>query len=95
MRVYVNNNTAICIAENDVFRERNKHIEVDNHIVRKKLEANIFVAKHVASGHQLANFLTKPLGRTRVDFICDKLECWICMIYMLQLEGGSVEKDTI
>ena len=31
--------------------ERNKHIEADCHIVRKKLEEKIVVAKHVSSGH--------------------------------------------
>jgi len=50
-----------------------EHIEVDCHIVRKKFEEKIVVAKHVPSGHQLTHLLTKPLGRTMVDFICDKL----------------------
>ena len=62
-----------------MFHKRTKHIPVDCHIVRKKLKANIIVAKHVASGHQLADLLTKPLGRTRVNFICDKLH--MCDIY--------------
>ena len=31
------------------------------------------MAKHVSSGHQLAVLLAKPLGRTHVGFICDKL----------------------
>jgi len=45
----------IHIAENATFHERTEHIEVNCHIVRKKCEANIIMAKHVASGHQLAN----------------------------------------
>ena len=44
------------------------------------------MAKHISSGHQLANILTKPLGKTQVDFICTS---WACVIYMLQLEGES------
>ena len=39
----------------------------------KKLEEKIIMAKYVSSGHQLADLLTKPLGKTRIDFICDKL----------------------
>ena len=82
IRLYGNNMTTIHIVENSMFYEKIKHIEVNCHIVRKKLEANIFVAKYIASRYQLA-VLTKPLDRTRVDFF---LASWTCMIFMLQLE---------
>ena len=51
MKLYGNNKAIVHIAENDVFYERSKHIDVDCHIVRKKLEANIIVAKYVTLTH--------------------------------------------
>jgi len=33
----------------------------------------IVQARHVSSGHQLADLLTKSLGKTWVNFICDKM----------------------
>ena len=71
MRLYGDNKVAM--AENTVLHERIKRIEADCHTIRKKLKKKIVVVKHASSRHQLADLLTKPLGRTMVDFICDKL----------------------
>ena len=51
MRLYGDNKTVIHIAGNVVFHERIKNIEVDYHIVRKKLEEKNVMAKHVSPGH--------------------------------------------
>jgi len=74
MRLYGDNKATIHIAENDVFYERTKYIEVDCHIVRKKLENKIVVVKHVSSGHQLLDLFIKPLGKTKANFIYDKVD---------------------
>ena len=49
------------------------------------------MAKHLALGYQLADLLTKPLGKMRVDFICDKLGMYdICSSLK-----GSIERDIV
>ena len=51
MRLYGDNKTTIHISENDVFYKRTKYIEVDCHIIHKKIENKIVMAKHVSIGH--------------------------------------------
>ena len=72
-RDYGGNKASILIAENVVFHERTKHIEVVCHIIRKKLDEKIVMMKPVLLGHRLADFLTKPLSITYVDFICEHI----------------------
>ena len=59
-----------------VFHERMKHIEANCHVVRRKYDAGIIEPKRASSVNQLANLLTKPLERPRVQFICNKLGMW-------------------
>lgn len=39
----------------------------------KKYDVGIVEPKHVSSINQLTFLLTKPLGRSRMQFICNKL----------------------
>ena len=69
MRLY-DDKTTIHIAENTMFHERTKHIKVDCYIVRKKFEKKIIVG---IIWTPVSRSSYQTLGRTRVDFICDKL----------------------
>jgi hypothetical protein len=61
MQLNCDNKAAIDIAHNPVQHDRTKHVEVDRHFIKEKLEAKIIEVFFVKSKDQLADVLTKAV----------------------------------
>ncbi|KAM2392165.1 hypothetical protein ACFX1X_035690 [Malus domestica] len=84
MRLYCDNQSAREIADNPVQHDRTKHVEVDRHFIKEKLERKIVSIPFVKSEEQLADVLTLLCV---VESLKTHLSSWACVTSMHQLEG--------
>jgi len=65
--LYIDNKSALALAKNPVLHERSKHIDVCFHFIRDCINNGTLETDYVRTGDQLADLLTKPLPRDRLQ----------------------------
>jgi len=73
MRLYCDNKSAISITHNLVQHDRTRHIEVDRHFIKEKLDSGLICTSYVSTQGQLADILTKGLNSSNFKRIISKL----------------------
>ncbi|BAT82399.1 hypothetical protein VIGAN_03241200 [Vigna angularis var. angularis] len=62
MKLYCDNKSAIEIAHNPVQHDRTKHVEIDRHFIKEKVDEGLLCMAYVPSRQQVADVLTKGLN---------------------------------
>ncbi|KAJ9556373.1 hypothetical protein OSB04_010987 [Centaurea solstitialis] len=71
--IYCDNLSATSYSANPVFHSRMKHLALDFHFVREKVQQGSLRVQHIAGDDQLADALTKPLPKSRFHYLISKI----------------------
>ena len=71
--IYCDNIGATKLSANPVFQSRMKHLGVDYHFIRERVQSGLLRVTSVANDDQLADALTKPLPRCRLKMLLAKI----------------------
>ncbi|KAJ0920564.1 putative RNA-directed DNA polymerase [Helianthus annuus] len=86
-KIMCDNTATIQISENPVQHDRTKHVEVDRHFIKEKLEERIIELPYISTKDQLADILIKAVNGNAFSSCLSKLsigdpttqlegECW-------------------
>ncbi|KAA0059230.1 Cysteine-rich RLK (RECEPTOR-like protein kinase) 8 [Cucumis melo var. makuwa] len=73
LKLFCDNKAAISVANNPVQHDRTKHVEIDWHFIKERLDSGIICISYIPSSQQVANGLTKGLLRPHFDLCLSKL----------------------
>ncbi|KAK0577899.1 hypothetical protein LWI29_001989 [Acer saccharum] len=73
MKLFCDNLAAIIIAKNPIHHDRTKHVEIDRHFIKEKVEAGILSLIYTPTHLQVADVLTKALPRIKFEELTSKL----------------------
>ena len=73
IKILCDNKAAISIAKNPVHHDRTKHVEIDRHFIKEKIESKIANLEYTPSSLQTVDILTKGLPRNTYETLSSKL----------------------
>ncbi|GJZ75463.1 putative ribonuclease H-like domain-containing protein [Tanacetum coccineum] len=68
-KIYIDNESTICIVKNPVYHSRTKHIEIRHHFIRDCYEKRLIDAVKIHTDNNVADLFTKGFDVTRFNFL--------------------------
>ncbi|GJZ65899.1 putative ribonuclease H-like domain-containing protein, partial [Tanacetum coccineum] len=68
-KIYIDNESTICIVKNPFFTPNNKHIEIRHHFIRDAYEKKLFQVLKIHTDDNVADLLTKSFDVSRFTFL--------------------------
>ncbi|GJX42425.1 putative ribonuclease H-like domain-containing protein [Tanacetum coccineum] len=66
-KIYIDNESTICIVKNPVFHSKTKHIEIRHHFIRDSYEKKLIQVIKIHTDHNVADLLTKDFDVSRME----------------------------
>lgn len=73
LKIYCDNKAAINISHNPVHHDRTKHVDVDRHFIKEKIEEGTICMTYIPTSEQTADIFTKGMTRVLFEKLVDKL----------------------
>ncbi|GJY94867.1 hypothetical protein Tco_0511228 [Tanacetum coccineum] len=68
-KIYIDNESTICIVKNPVFHSKTKHIEIRHNFIRDSYEKKLIQVIKIHTDHNVADLLTKAFDVSRFNFL--------------------------
>ncbi|GJW35313.1 hypothetical protein Tco_0058233 [Tanacetum coccineum] len=68
-KIFIDNESTICIVKNPVFHSKTKHIEIMHHFIRDCYEKKLIQVIKIHTDHNVADLLTKAFDVSRFNFV--------------------------
>ncbi|GKB46746.1 putative ribonuclease H-like domain-containing protein [Tanacetum coccineum] len=69
IKIYIDNESTICIVRNPVFHSKTKYIEIRHHFIRDCYEKKLIQVIKIHTDHNVADLLTKAFNVSRFNFL--------------------------
>ncbi|GJV55914.1 putative ribonuclease H-like domain-containing protein [Tanacetum coccineum] len=84
-KIFIDNESTICIVKNLVFHSKTKHIEIRHHFIRDSYEKRLIQVIKIHTDHNVADLLTKAFDVSRFQYLIARCLEW----------NGTTAKDEI